>query len=187
MLPRQGAAIAKLRLRKACPETMSRRPDNAKKAIGDARATRDRGWKMDLDTIHVERYGRSTSFNGTWYRGEHTHFIPCKEDLRRATAFDEFVMTGWAPPAPFIDRTTSITSVRQLLCRQHLRTSGGAGLCDTRQGARSQRAHRSIRRRHRQHVCDPSAVRMGADRKGVPSEPVDHGRQGSGVEGRRDP
>ena len=65
---------------------------------------------MDLDTIHLERHGRSASFNGTWYRGEHTHFIPCKEDLRRATAFDEFVMTGLAPEAPFIDRATTITA-----------------------------------------------------------------------------
>ena len=65
---------------------------------------------MDLDTIHHRRHGRTASFNGTWYRGEHTHFIPSKEDLRRETAFDEYVMTGWAPAAPFIDRTTQITA-----------------------------------------------------------------------------
>lgn len=65
---------------------------------------------MDLDEITIERSGRTAVFNGTWFRGEHTNFIPSKEDLRQAAAFDEFVLHGWAPRAPFIDRDTPITA-----------------------------------------------------------------------------
>ena len=60
--------------------------------------------------IPLERQGRVTAFNGSWFRGEHTHFIPSKEDLRHANAFDDFVMRGLAPPAPFIDRTTPVVA-----------------------------------------------------------------------------
>ena len=73
-------------------------------------AMRGIGLIMDLDSIHVERHGRTASFNGTWFRGDHTHFIPSKEDLRRATAFDDYVMTGWAPAVPFIERSDPIVA-----------------------------------------------------------------------------
>jgi hypothetical protein len=65
---------------------------------------------MKLESIHLKRRGRPAVFNGSWYRGESTSFIPCKSDLRDEDAFKEFVLRGWAPPAPFIDRTTPITA-----------------------------------------------------------------------------
>ncbi len=65
---------------------------------------------MSLDTILVERAGRTAAFHGTWYRGDHTDFIPSKADLREAEAFDKFVMKGWSPGDPFIDTAMPITA-----------------------------------------------------------------------------
>lgn len=65
---------------------------------------------MDLDQITVVRDGRTAIFNGSWYRGPHTNFIPSKEDLRQADALDTYVMPGFVPSAPFIDRQTPITA-----------------------------------------------------------------------------
>jgi hypothetical protein len=63
-----------------------------------------------VDPIYIEREGRVTKFHGSWFRGEHTHFIPSKEDLRSESALEDYVMTGWTPPRPFISRDTPIVA-----------------------------------------------------------------------------
>jgi hypothetical protein len=58
----------------------------------------------------VERRGRKDKFNDSWYRGEHTHFIASKADLRQEDALEAFILQGWAPASPFIDKSTAITA-----------------------------------------------------------------------------
>jgi GSCFA family len=63
-----------------------------------------------LDLIKFERGGRQATFNGSWYRGAHTNFIPCKTELREPDAVDKYILAGWLPPKPFIDRQAPITA-----------------------------------------------------------------------------
>jgi len=65
---------------------------------------------LDPQTIGVSRHGQQARFNSSWYRGEHTHFIPSKDDLAEADALESFILQGWAPARPFIDRSTTITA-----------------------------------------------------------------------------
>ncbi len=64
----------------------------------------------DLPRLFVERNGHKAAFHGSWYRGPHTNFIPSKAELRAASAVDDFIMHGWRPPAPFIDKAMKITA-----------------------------------------------------------------------------
>lgn len=66
----------------------------------------------DLEKIVSERNGHRAVFNGSWYRGPHTHFIASKAE-RRETAedVDRWVMQGWSPAAPFIRKDTRITAL----------------------------------------------------------------------------
>ena len=64
----------------------------------------------DLPPLSWTRLGETRAFNGTWYRGEHTNFIPSKADLRTDTAIDDYVLAGWMPPAPWIDKKMPITA-----------------------------------------------------------------------------
>jgi hypothetical protein len=60
--------------------------------------------------IIVERRGRRAKFHDSWYRGEHTHFIPSKADLRDEDALETHILEGWAPGSPFIDKSSAITA-----------------------------------------------------------------------------
>ena len=48
------------------------------------------------------------SVNKSWYRGEHCNFNPSKKAMLRKDAFDAFIVSGWKPARPFIDKKTSI-------------------------------------------------------------------------------
>ncbi|WP_174299388.1 GSCFA domain-containing protein [Caulobacter sp. S45] len=61
-----------------------------------------------MPAIDVERDGRVAQFHGSWYRGEHTNFIPSKADLKEPLALDRYVLAGWEPPAPFIRRQSCV-------------------------------------------------------------------------------
>jgi hypothetical protein len=61
-------------------------------------------------SIVVEQSGRTTKLNESWYRGEHTHFIPSKADLLEIEALEKHILFGWAPPRKFIDKSTVITA-----------------------------------------------------------------------------
>lgn len=63
-----------------------------------------------VPTLTSERNGHQAVFHGSWYRGPHTHFIPSKAELAQADAVDRFVMHGWSPTAPFIDKQMRITA-----------------------------------------------------------------------------
>jgi hypothetical protein len=66
--------------------------------------------KHKTGQIVVERGGRSAKLNESWYRGEHTHFIPSKADLQDKDALETYILEGWAPECPFIDKSTAITA-----------------------------------------------------------------------------
>jgi len=75
----------------------------------------------DLPRLFVEGNGHQAAFHGSWYRGAHTNFIPSKAELRAADAVDNFIMRGWSPAAPFIDKTMKITAFGSCFA-QHLTT-----------------------------------------------------------------
>jgi len=46
----------------------------------------------------------------TWYRGESTNFLPGKDALLSPDGIADFVVRGWEPAEPFIDRSTNFTA-----------------------------------------------------------------------------
>ena len=71
-----------------------------------------------LQPLISVRDGREARFHGSWYRGPHTNFIPSKHDIQNTTnAVDQFIMHGWTPKAPFIDKLTSITAFGSCFAR----------------------------------------------------------------------
>lgn len=58
----------------------------------------------------IKRYGRGKRGHGTWFRGEHTNFNPDVATLESPEAVAEYVLKGWTPETPFIDRDTRITA-----------------------------------------------------------------------------
>lgn len=72
-----------------------------------------------VDPITVERNGHIARFHSSWYRGEHTNFIPSKTELAEEGAVDRFILQGWLPPAPFIGKATRITAFGSCFA-QHL-------------------------------------------------------------------
>jgi GSCFA family len=63
-----------------------------------------------LPQIPSQRGGHEAEFHGTWYRGPHTNFLPSKAELQEPNAVEKFVLPGWLPESPFIDKTTPITA-----------------------------------------------------------------------------
>ena len=46
----------------------------------------------------------------TWFRGEHTNFNPTLDQIMAVEGPERFVLHGWLPDAPLIDKTTQITA-----------------------------------------------------------------------------
>jgi len=65
-----------------------------------------------IDDIFVTQGDDDTParFNGSWYRGEHTNFIPSKKNLEEPDAIEKYVLDGWLPPNPFISQKYKITA-----------------------------------------------------------------------------
>jgi hypothetical protein len=64
-----------------------------------------------VEQIVSERNGHRAVFNGSWYRGPHTHFIPAKAEIEHtAASVDQWIMQGWTPEQPFITKQTAITA-----------------------------------------------------------------------------
>ena len=81
----------------------------------------------ELPDLLVSRDGHTSRFNGSWYRGESTNFIPSKSELRELDAIERFVLHGWLPTEPFIDKTTRITSFGSCFAQyltEHLHAAG---------------------------------------------------------------
>ena len=53
---------------------------------------------------------RNTREFRTWFRGEHTNYNPTLARLMSPEAVHEFVLHGWAPPAPAIHADTQVTA-----------------------------------------------------------------------------
>jgi hypothetical protein len=64
----------------------------------------------ELPALVSERNRNVSYFHGSWYRGEHTNFIPSKTELQEYNAVDRCILQGWLPRAPFIGKTSRITS-----------------------------------------------------------------------------
>lgn len=60
--------------------------------------------------VRIESEEGVQTFNGSWYRGESTNFIPSKKMLRASSAFKRFIIKGYEPPAAFIDKSTVVTA-----------------------------------------------------------------------------
>jgi hypothetical protein len=63
-----------------------------------------------LPSIGSRRGPHQAQFHGSWYRGEHTSLIPSKAELSKPNAAERFILSGWLPTAPFVDRRTAITA-----------------------------------------------------------------------------
>lgn len=46
----------------------------------------------------------------TWFRGEHTNFNPTLDQLMTVDGPEKFVLQGWVPETPVIEKTTQITA-----------------------------------------------------------------------------
>jgi len=65
-----------------------------------------------LPLLITERNGHRAKFHGSWYRGPHTNFIPAKAEVEPSdTSVDHFIMHGWSPEKPFIDKSLPITAI----------------------------------------------------------------------------
>lgn len=76
----------------------------------------------------------------SWFRGEHTNFNPTKLNLLEPDAVRDYVLKGWVPDAPFIDRSAKITTFGSCFAAnvtRHLRQAGYAVLGDGPEFGRS--------------------------------------------------
>lgn len=64
----------------------------------------------DLTDVMATIGSQAVRFNGSWYRGEHTNFIPSKDNLREPGGLTTYVLQGWTPKTPFITRASNITA-----------------------------------------------------------------------------
>jgi len=60
--------------------------------------------------IEFQRGPHTAQFNGSWYRGPQTNFIPSKAELKEPDAAEKWVLQGWLPKTPFIDKQTPVTA-----------------------------------------------------------------------------
>ena len=51
--------------------------------------------------------------NETWYRGDTCNFIANKVNLQEERALDKYVLYGWMPDKPFIDKKTKKEQIRK--------------------------------------------------------------------------
>lgn len=61
-------------------------------------------------TFEFTTAGRQQRAHRTWYRGEHCNYNPTLANLRAPDAIENFILAGWLPEQPFIDRDTKITA-----------------------------------------------------------------------------
>ena len=80
-----------------------------------------------LPDLVVSRDGHTARFNGSWYRGENTNFIPSKAELREPGALERFVLHGWLPAAPFIGKASRVTAFGSCFAQYLTEHLHGAG------------------------------------------------------------
>lgn len=62
-----------------------------------------------VDVPFQHTWKRGADFR-TWFRGEHTNYNPTLARLAAADSAFDYVLKGWLPEKPLIDRTTQITA-----------------------------------------------------------------------------
>jgi hypothetical protein len=61
-------------------------------------------------TIRFDILSRKQTAHPTWYRGEHCNFNPNVANMRSTHAVEDFILSGWLPPEPFISPETKVTA-----------------------------------------------------------------------------
>jgi hypothetical protein len=83
---------------------------------------------VKLPLLITRRNGSRAHFHGSWYRGPHTNFIPAKADIAPNDAsVDRFIMQGWSPQQPFIDKSLPITAIGSCFAEHITRFLHGKG------------------------------------------------------------
>lgn len=65
---------------------------------------------VKVPKVRITRDGHYAKFHGSWYRGEHTDFIPSRAELDEPDGIERYLLDGWKPERPFIDRDSRITA-----------------------------------------------------------------------------
>ena len=74
----------------------------------------DEEFSVDLNPIPsvIVKSGKEIQkFNGSWYRGNSTNFIPSKKLLNQPNSIKEYILKGYLPSKPFIEKDTVITGL----------------------------------------------------------------------------
>lgn len=58
--------------------------------------------------VKIGQAGTETRLHGSWYRGPKATFMPDKATLTEPEAIETYLLQGWLPDAPFIDKQTPI-------------------------------------------------------------------------------
>ena len=59
----------------------------------------------------LARQGRDVAMGHfSWYRGEHTNFGPTRVNLFERDAIEKYILQGWLPDQPFIERSTPVVA-----------------------------------------------------------------------------
>lgn len=73
----------------------------------------DEEFLVDLNPIPsvIVKSGKDIQkFNGSWYRGKSTNFIPSKKLLNQPNSIKEYILKGYFPSKPFIEKKSVITA-----------------------------------------------------------------------------
>ena len=62
------------------------------------------------DPVRFEVAGRKHVAHHTWFRGEHCNFGPNLANMQSSTAIEDYIVQGWTPARPFIERQTKVTA-----------------------------------------------------------------------------
>lgn len=60
--------------------------------------------------IEFDILSRKQRAHPTWYRGEHCNYNPNVANMRSTHAVEDFILSGWLPPEPFISPETKVTA-----------------------------------------------------------------------------
>lgn len=63
-----------------------------------------------MSRLEFDVAGRKQVAHPTWYRGEQTNFNPGVSNMRAPGAVEDYILSGWLPPAPFITPDSRITA-----------------------------------------------------------------------------
>lgn len=62
----------------------------------------------DQENVNFEIDGEKQIAHSTWFRGDHCNFNPNYRNMESHKAVDKFILKGWKPESPIIDKDTKI-------------------------------------------------------------------------------